>query len=981
MQLIRLGIAVFLAIQAGAAAPDLSSFQIDPSLKIELFASEPEVVDPVALCFDEAGRMYVVEMRDFPYGIGPERKAGGTIRLLEDTDGDGKADKSTVFAKDLSFPTSVAPWKGGVFVTAPPDIIYLKDEDGDGVADVREVYFTGFTLGVTDSNVNGLRWGLDNRLHGVNGGNGGVIKGMLPKNRSVSTRLDDADFSFDPETGDFQTTYQTSGGYGLVFDEFGHSFVTYNINHIQERIVPLRCLNRFPGMFPVEATRSISDHEEMARIFPISEPQTRPNHPEQAGYFSSSGGVGYIGYDVYPGDLPGSVTVGDVVGNLVHRDVLEEDGPIFKARRSSDEQEREFVASRDNACRMTGLELGPDGALYLIDMQRDVIEHPDYIPEKIRKMMNLRAGEDRGRIYRISPRSGLPEAGLNLAKARAAQLVSELESHNQWRRQTAQRLLVETRARGEASKLRLLAKQSAYAPARVQALWTLKGLRILGSFELMQPLKDGSAGVRENALQILSLLGGQLKPFAGTLKKLQHDPSMRVRFQLALSAGDFNELLTQSIAEELLFENRENRWMRLAALSSMASPIDSFGAILKRLKTAGSSGGSDLAAELADVSIGRADDPAGALLRILREMESTEGDILTATLEGVESGLSRNPPRPNRLPLQRSLTRIGSKNRRAFVACWRISRRLRLPETPEQRDFLESSIKTAMDTSAPLDQRKEAIGLLGFGDYSKVGRALFANLGQNSDAALQGEALKMLGRYREPQAATELVAHWTTLAPGLRNGALNLLLSRRQFHNALVTALEKGELKVGELNLDLEQRRTLLRESDPEIQARAAKFVSDEEYSHRTALADDWLKKLPASGEAAKGKVIFEKTCSICHRVGQIGHSVGPDLASVAHRSVADILYNIIDPNMAINPRYLNFQVETKDGEMATGILEGQNAQSVTLLQPSEARVTVSRKDIVKMRSTGTSLMPEGLEAGLTPADLRDLIAFLQKGK
>src|SRR6185295_11053198 len=167
---------------AARAEVDLTSFQIDPRLQIKLFASEPDVIDPVALCFDEKGRMYVVEMRDYPYGIGPEKKPGGTIRLLEDTDGDGKADKSTVFAKDLSFPTSIAPWNGGVFVTAPPDIIYLKDKDGDGVADEKEVHFTGFILAVTDSNVNGLRWGLDNRIHGLNGGNSGVVKGRTSRN-------------------------------------------------------------------------------------------------------------------------------------------------------------------------------------------------------------------------------------------------------------------------------------------------------------------------------------------------------------------------------------------------------------------------------------------------------------------------------------------------------------------------------------------------------------------------------------------------------------------------------------------------------------------------------------------------------------------------------------------------------------------------------------------------------------------------------
>ena len=198
--------------------------ELHPALGMSLFAAEPAVVDPVAMTFDEHGRVYVVEMRDYPSGIGPDRRPGGTVRLLEDENGDGQIDKATLFAEWLSFPTSVAPWNGGILVTAPPEILFLKDTDADGKADVREVLFSGFRLGVTDSNVSGLRWGLDNRVHGVNGGNGGAISSSRKPGASVSLR--DFDFSFDPVTGDFTTTYQSSGGFGLVFDDWGRSFAT-----------------------------------------------------------------------------------------------------------------------------------------------------------------------------------------------------------------------------------------------------------------------------------------------------------------------------------------------------------------------------------------------------------------------------------------------------------------------------------------------------------------------------------------------------------------------------------------------------------------------------------------------------------------------------------------------------------------------------------------------------------------------------------
>jgi putative membrane-bound dehydrogenase-like protein len=422
--------AIFNHAASAGDSIERGSYALHDALEMSLFAKEPDIVDPVALTFDEEGRMIVVEMRDYPLGFGPERRPGGTLRLLEDTNGDGQCDRSVLFAQGLSFPTSIAPWKGGVLVAAPPDFLFLKDSDQDGKADVREVVCQGFVLGVTDSNMNGLRWGLDNRVHGVNGGNDGSITSPLRPGPPVSLR--GLDFSFDPATGDFTTTFHTSGGFGLVFDDWGRRLVTHNINHLQQQILPARYLRRFPGLAPVRTTVSVSDHGDMARIYPIAVAETRVNHPEQAGHFSSAGGLGYIGTPGYPGDLPGSVLVCDVVGNLVHRDVLSEIGPLFVARRSPAETHREFFASRDNACRPIGVELGPDGALYLIDMQRDVIEHPDYIPAKVKEKLNLRAGEDRGRIYRITPKNGLPSVKPRLGHVLSGELVRHLGHSNQW---------------------------------------------------------------------------------------------------------------------------------------------------------------------------------------------------------------------------------------------------------------------------------------------------------------------------------------------------------------------------------------------------------------------------------------------------------------------------------------------------------------------------------------------------------------------
>jgi putative membrane-bound dehydrogenase-like protein len=973
---------------ADAHAPATQqTYQLHPALDISLFAAEPDILDPVAMAFDEDGRVYVAEMRDYPVGIGPNHRPGGTIRLLEDRDGDGKIDRATVFAEELRFPTSVAPWKGGLLVTAPPEIIYLKDTNGDGKADVREVVLRGFTLGVTDSNVNGLRWGLDNRVHGLNGGNGGDITSTRKPRSPVPIR--NLDFSFDPETGDFTTTYQTSGGFGLVFDPWGRSFVTYNIDHIQHRVLPVRYLDRFPGFPPVSVTVSISDHGEMARIYPISIPETRVNHPEQSGHFSSAGGMGFIGGADYTGDLAGSVLVCDVVGNLVHRDVLVENGPSFMAKRSLGEATSEFFASRDNAFRPVGVEPGPDGALYLIDMQRDVIEHPDYIPQRVKDKLDLRAGENRGRIYRITPKTGLPFRQPQLSSASAEELINALANPNGWWRSTAQRLLVERQDKTSVPLLKKMARNRAEPLGRLHALWTLQGVHALDEASVLEGLADPHPGVRENSL----VLAEYLLPGSETLRKrilgLAADAAIRVRFQTALTLGNLTGPEANAALLQILLRDQEYRWSRLAVLSSLRAGADQvFGSVLADpdFRANVTPARIDLTGELAELIGARARvDDVKAISTVLNRLLEDRADdrYRLAVLAGLQNGLIRSgvSVRPDSGVIS-ALTKISTEASPGLLAAaWKLARTLDLPENDSQRQALAEAIKTACDTTRSEAERLAAIRLLGLGKYDAVAGALFSLLEGAQPSAIQSAALEVLQPFSEPEVARSLVEHWRTLTPTMRPSVVNLLLDRRPFHEFLVAAIETEKIKVGELNLDLEQRRRLLRESSAEISARAAKFFGDEEYSNRKQIVEDWLKKLPASGDPRHGREVFEKICAQCHAAGGLGQSVGPNLSDVAHRSVEDLLSNILDPNMAINPSYIAFNVELSSGELETGVLQAESADAITLLQAQGKKIVVPRNKLKRLESSGISLMPEGLEATLMPADLRDLIAFLQGKK
>ncbi len=996
MRLVRLlALSCILPAQA-ALSPEQSLKQIvlDPRLEVRLWAAEPDVVDPVAIAWDETGAAYVGECRDYPYGAGPDGRTGSTVRRLTDTDGDGQADLSTVFADRLGYVTSVAPWRGGVLVVAPPEILWLRDGDGDGVADQREVVLTGLKRGISDSLASGLRYGLDNRFHIANGGSSGTVQS--PQIPEAVTPLGDHDFAFDPGTGTVTLTGNTGGGFGLVFDGFGRAFTPYNISHIQHRFLPLAVARRHPGVPPVPITASISDHEEMSRIYPISTAMTRPNHPEQAGHFSAAGGMGYLDSGAFPADLRGSVLVGDVVGNLVHRDVIHPDGPVFKASRAADEKTREFLASRDPAFRPVAFEIGPDGALYVLDMQRDVIEHPDYIPEKIRKNLDVRAGENRGRIYRVVPKTGLapqPAAG---KAPNDEECLAWLEQANVWRRTTAQRLLVERRATNVIPRLRVLGRRAPIPESRVQALRILEGLGGLRDAEIQVALDDSSLGVREQALLLAAnnLTSSELwkrihqKFWSAESKSWVLDPSPRVRFVLAQVLGRVDEDKAAEVLARILAEDRDHRWSRLAVIAS-TPPTQGTRVLREFLRSGAAKGGDpgvqDALRELSALlgaragSLARSDD---VVWWVQEALHLAQARARIAAWQGLAEGLARSRAKvtvPESLRLQIH-ERCAEADPVEMDALWRLTRALDLPENESQRSALARAIQTVADPDQPLAAREALLPLLGLGQPGTVTNTLVRLLDAKEPVELQRGALTALRSINDPDLGPVLMSRWRIVSPAVRFPLLELILERRTYHGALLSALETEQVQVGELNLDLEQRRRLLRGGSVEIRRRAAAFMGDEEYSNRKSIVTEWMAKLPPNGNVVRGRALFEESCARCHVAGGVGQRVGPDLTGVTHRSVEDLLSNILDPNMAINPGFVAVGIETRDGESRQGLVGGETPEAITLLQAGGLRIVIPRKDIVHMTTSGQSLMPEGLEAGRTPEQIRDLIAFLQEG-
>lgn len=979
-----MGVAAIDTAAAGDHRP--GQFEHHPDIRIELFAAEPDVVDPVSLCFAANGDCYVVEMRDYPLGVGRQRQPGGTIRLLRDTDGDGRADVAKLFAEGLSFPTSVMAWRDGVLVVAPPELLFLRDTDGDDRADDQQVMLSGLQRGVTDSNANSLRWGLDNQIHVANGGNGGRVS--LPGGDAAPIALGRSDFALDPGFDELTRTARTGGGFGLVFDDFGNSFTTYNINYLQQRIMPLQYLERSPEMYSFPATENISDHGESARIYPVVQAVTRVNHPEQAGHFSSAGGMGYLQQGYFSPRLVNSIFVCDVVCNIVHRDRLREQGPVFAGGRAEEEQDCEFIASHDPACRLIGLEHGPDGALYLLDMQRDVIEHPDYIPAPVRAKLDIRGGEDRGRIYRVLPEQGLPQLppdSQRLDLAAAESLARALAAPTRWHRETAHRLLVERGGSEVAAAVRRWGWGSESAEARARSLWILDFCAALQDADLLAGLVDADPGVRENAVRLAEQRRAE-PVLLEALVAAVDDPHPRVRFRAALALDGCTTPPKFDALCGLLLRDFEYRWSRRAALLSIDADA---GRLLRHLWDAPPFRDlpepalqSEILREVADVAAATAGDQA-ALAAWLQGLRPEQAD--QAWFHGLVAGLHAGWQRRSEGRLSGSqVTEIlttwadgplaGSE---AQLFDWAALYGVAPPSNLQAA--LSRARRDAADVTFEIAPRLDAIRLLARARDDQSYELLIGLLAAGEPTLVQAAAVAAVGQMGREDTGGRILQRWSEILPAVRGDVIDLLLGRREYHDAMITALETGEVLFRELNLDLEQRRRLLRWSSPEIGRRAAALFGDQEYSNRKAIVADWLAQLPPDGDPTVGQQVFVKHCATCHIAHGLGHRVGPDLQALSHRSVEDLLTHILDPNMAINPNYVSCVVETADGRLISGLLRDESGESVTIVQADDKRTTIKRDDIVQWKILETSLMPEGLEKELTPPQLRALIAFLQR--
>lgn len=926
-----------------ALSPEESrrAFRTKPGLKVELVASEPLVKSPVAVDFGADGKLWVCEMYDYPSGLDGEGKPGGIIKFLEDRDGDGRYDTATEFLKGVPFPTGVTAWRKGVLICAAPDIIYAEDTDGDGKADVRRTLFEGFATENFQARVNGLALGLDNWVYGANGLIGGAIRGTA-SGRDVS--IGGRDFRMKPDTGEFEPASGLTQQ-GRVRDDWGNQFGGNNSVLIQHYPLPDHYAHRNPRVAAPYPYVVPAQGEAMQRLYPASRTLARYNEPDSANHVTSACSPLVYRDTLLGAEYAGNSFTCEPVHNLVRRLILEPDGVTFSARKAEDEQTSEFLASTDPWCRPVQVRTGPDGALWVVDMYRFVVEHPRWISPERLATLDVRAGAEKGRIYRVFPEGQAPRSVPRLDALSTRDLASALDSPNGTLRDTVQRLLLHHADREAVPVLERLAREASHPAARAQALCALDGLGALTPKLLPPAIADASPGVRREAVRLSEPWLGKDPAVDKAVLALVGDPAATVRYQVALSLGEWASPEAGKALGKIAVADGADHWIRAALLSSSTRHA---GIVLERVVASAKAGG-----------------PPSALVEplIATVAGSKDRGAIAQALAAIRVVGAK--PEPWKLGALAELL-DGARDET-------------LADDPVVKASIASAATLAADQGAPAASRLVALRLLGRVRATRDAdrTTLAERLDPSEPAEIQLAAVRALAKLGDRPAAEAIIARWARLGPTGQAEALDALLARPETTEALVAALESGSIVPGQV--DAAHREQFLSKGPETLRERASRVFGSRGIGPRRAVLEAFASAKQIPGDSTRGKQVFGRICAACHKVGVVGHEVGPDLAALTDTSADALIGAILDPNHEVDARYASYTAALKDGRVLTGLIAGETASAITLKRQEGQSDTILRADLEELATSGRSLMPEGLENDLKPADLADLIAFLSR--
>jgi putative membrane-bound dehydrogenase-like protein len=950
-----------------------------------LFASEPDIAKPLCMAWDHKGRLWIAESTDYPNNLKPVGTGDDRIKVCEDTDGDGKADKFTVFAEKLSIPTSIAFHDGGILVHDAPDTLFLKDTDGDGKADVRKVVFTGWGTRDTHAGPSNLRYGFDNQFWGMVGYSG--FSGQVGGERQ---RFSQGFYRFKPDGSKLEFLRSTNNNtWGLGLTEEGIVFgSTANGCPSVYLPVPNRYYEGVRGWSP----SVLANIASWNRFFPITE---NVRQVDWHGGFTAAAGHAIYTARAYPKHYWNRTAfVSEPTGHLTATFLLEQDGSDFTSDNSWN-----LVASDDEWTSPISAEVGPDGHVWVIDWYNFIVQHN---PTPVGFQTGTGAAyvtplrdKTHGRIYRIVYSDAKPSTITSLDPNDARGLVAALKSDNQFWRMHAQRLLVERGKKDVVPQLVAMTEDKSVDaiglnPGAIHALWTLHGLGASAeaSAAAVAALKHPSAGVRRNALQVLERGDAAVKAILSAGMLHDNDPQVRLAACLALADLPPNKEAAKAIALELARgEPGRDRWLGDAITSAAAANAEGFLEALAAVKfeRPPTPTATQIVSRVAEhYARGGPSESVGALMAVLSEYRPGLADAVVA---GLVRGWPRDKPAKltddqekamvallpklsasSRGPLVSLAGRWGSKGLEKYTG--EIAATLLATARDDKRD---DETRSAAARQLVEFRKKDTAAALG----------LLELITPRTSPALASGLVAAVSQTESAEVGPALVDRLSTLTPSARSEAVRSLIGRDDWAPAFLAGVEQGKVRLDELSLD--QKQALAGHPNKTIASRAKDLLTKGgglPDADRQKVIDQLSAIVLKPGDAAKGKLVFQQQCAKCHRHSGEGGKVGPDLTGMAAHPKTELLVNILDPSRSVEGNFVSYTVATTDGRTYNGLLASETKTAVELIDTEGKTQKLLREDIEELVASKKSLMPDGFEKQIPPESIADLITFLtQRGK
>jgi putative membrane-bound dehydrogenase-like protein len=966
---------VYTPTQTPALAPAEAQkkFSVPEGFEIRLFAAEPDVINPVAMTWDERGRLWIVELYEYPLGATPGTKPRDRVKILEDSDGDGRADKVTVFADGLNLATGILLGNGGAYVGQAPHLLFMQDTNGDDVADTRAILMTGFGLEDRHELLNGFTWGPDGWMY--------MTHGVFTRSRvkdpnnpnDPGVLMTAAVGRFHPRTKRFEIFAEgTSNPWGVDFDRAGNAFVSAcvidHLFHTAAGGIYVRQAGTPPHPYAYDLIPSIVDHKHFRAAY--------------------AGAQVYQG-DQYPAEYLGTIFMGNIHDSAVHQDRLTPNGSTFKSSFIQD-----FVRSNDGWFRPVSSQIGPDGALWIMDWYD---KYPCY--------QNANAdpeGVDRahGRVWRVvytGKNPGAPiaprPANLNMAKSSGGELVQTLAHRNVWQRRTAQRLLTERRDPQTKEPLQKLAQEGLTLEGRLAALWSLHGSGLLDEALLDRLVNDREPAIRAWVARLCGERGDGSEPVLNRLVKLARDPDASVRLAVATAARQFvsgsltintpvsgalqgvdlGEILVGLI--ESSFDGKDPLIPFMIWMAVEPKLVQNLEPALEWLRENGPAkmplSGQIVRKTMRRICDLQQADKLSLALDFVAAIPGESSALALAALDGLLEGQRGKALVPSRPPGV-FLAKLAQSSNSEVV-----SRARQLGTMWGDAAALQGTLKLIQDAQGDLDQRLQAVQSVKQQKIDAVREALVKVLAQKSPEKMIQETIRALSEVGGDSLPDEIIKPWKSYSAATKRTAAEVLTSRANWARSFLTAVEKKIVEPSEIPLTV--IRSLTQSRDEYARNRAASIIGryrDPNADKLKIIADK--KKIVLTGpvDIEAGHEVARKTCFTCHKLYGEGAEVGPDLTGVGRSTLGALLANVIDPNQIVGKGYENVEIETKDGRTVSGRLVEETDTRLKLIAAGPKEEVIAKSDVAAQRVSELSVMPEGLEQ-LPDADFRNLIWYL----